>query len=127
LQSQPVIKKKPLKKKRQRVQLTQPSGSTAAPNQRPTTLTSKRNSAKKIKKPGAKNNFDSLDALDGSQLKLQAIAWSEDVSRRMVVINNRIIREGETVDGFSITKIRQEDVIVTDGTSSWRLEFSLKQ
>jgi hypothetical protein len=97
VQSQPVIEKKPLKKKRQRVQLTQPSGSAAAPNQRPTTLTSKKSSAKKIKKPGANNIFDSLNALDGSQLKLQAIAWSEDVSRRMVVINNRIIREGETM------------------------------
>jgi cytoskeletal protein RodZ len=127
VQPLPAIKKKPLKKKRQRVQLNQPSGSAAPPNQRPTTVTSKRSSAKKIKKPGVRNNFDSLNTLDGSQLKLQAIALSEDASRRMVVINNRIIREGETVDGFSITKIRQEDVIVTDGTNSWRLEFSLKQ
>jgi cytoskeletal protein RodZ len=127
VQPLPVVKKKPLIKKRQPVQLNQPSGSTTTPNQRPTTMTSKGSSAKKMKKPGAKNNFDSLNALDGSQLKLQAIAWSKDVSRRMVVINNRVIREGETVDGFSITKIRLEDVIVTDGTNSWRLEFSLKQ
>ena len=60
-------------------------------------------------------------------LKLQAIAWSDDPARRMAVINNHIVREGETVDGFSITKIRRDDVIVNDGTTSWRLEFSLKQ
>jgi cytoskeletal protein RodZ len=123
----PVVKNKPVIKKRPRVQSNQPAGSTAAPNQRPTTLTPKRNSAKKIKKPGVINNLDSLNTFDDPQLKLQAIAWAEDVSRRMVVINNRVIREGETVDGFSITKIRQEDVIVTDGTNSWRLEFSLKK
>ena len=76
---------------------------------------------------GVVESLDALQALDSSQLKLQAIAWSEDISRRMAVINNRIVREGETVDGFSITKIRQDDVIVTDGSASWKLEFSLKQ
>ena len=126
-QSLPVIKKPAQNKKKQPVQLTQTSGSTAAANQRPSTKPSKGNSAKKPKKPGAKKNFDSLSTLDSTQLKLQAIAWSNDVSRRMVVINNRIVREGETIDGFSITKIRAEDVIVTDGTNTWRLEFTLKQ
>ena len=123
----PVIKKKPRTKKRQPVQLTQPSGSTGAPVQRPTTLASKKNSTNKIKKRGTQNNFDSLNAFDGSQLRLQAIAWSDYISMRMAVINNRIVREGETVDGFSITKIRQEDVIFTDGSASWKLEFSFKQ
>ena len=45
----------------------------------------------------------------------------------MAVINNHVVREGETVDGFSITNIRKDDVIVNDGTTSWRLEFGLKQ
>ena len=62
-----------------------------------------------------------------SKLKLQAIAWSDDATRRMAVINNQIVREGATVDGFSIINIRKDDVIVNDGAASWRLEFSLKQ
>jgi hypothetical protein len=36
------------------------------------------------------------------------------------------VREGESVEGFSVTQIRQDDIIVNDGTESWRLEFGLK-
>ena len=81
----------------------------------------------KSKSAGLNTKFDSVRVFNDSTLKLQAIAWSEDASRRMVVINNRIVREGETVDGFSITQIREDDVIISDGSETWRLEFSLKQ
>jgi hypothetical protein len=64
--------------------------------------------------------------LDDSKLKLQAIAWSNDVAQRIAVINGHIVREGESVEGFSVTQIRQDDIIVNDGTESWRLEFGLK-
>jgi hypothetical protein len=127
VQSRPVIKKKPLKKRPQRVQSNQPSGSTAVSNRKPSISASSRNSAKNTTNRRSRSNFDGLKALDDDQLKLQAIAWSDDVARRMVVINNRIIKEGGTVDGFTITEIRQEDVIVNDGNRSWRLEFGLKQ
>jgi hypothetical protein len=36
------------------------------------------------------------------------------------------VREGESVDGFLVNQIRQEDVVVNDGSASWQLEFSLK-
>jgi hypothetical protein len=45
----------------------------------------------------------------------------------MAVINGRIVHEGESMDGYQINQIRQEDVIVSDGTQSWSLEFGLKQ
>jgi type II secretory pathway component PulC len=45
----------------------------------------------------------------------------------MVVINGLIIHEGESVEGYQIVKIRQEDVIVKQGGKSWRLEFGLQQ
>ena len=64
--------------------------------------------------------------LDDSKLKLQAIAWSNDAVQRIAVINGHIVREGESVEGYSVNQIRQEDVIVSDGTESWRLEFGLK-
>ena len=60
------------------------------------------------------------------KLKLQAIAWSEDAGKRIAVINGHVVREGETVEGFSVNQIRQEDVIVNDGTESWQLEFGLQ-
>ena len=65
--------------------------------------------------------------LTDSNIKLQALAWSSDAARRMAVINGRIVREGESMDGYQINQIRQEDVVVSDGRQSWSLEFGLKQ
>jgi hypothetical protein len=64
--------------------------------------------------------------LDDSKLDLQAIAWSKDASQRLAVINGHIVREGESVEGFLVNQIRQDTVIVNDGTSSWQIEFGLK-
>jgi hypothetical protein len=68
----------------------------------------------------------SYQRLDDSKLKLQAIAWSKDAVQRIAVINGHIVREGESVDGFLVNQIRQEDVVVNDGSASWQLEFGLK-
>jgi hypothetical protein len=68
----------------------------------------------------------SYQRLDDSKLKLQAIAWSKDAAQRLAVINDHIVREGESVEGFLVNQIRQEDVVVNDGSASWQLEFSLK-
>jgi type II secretory pathway component PulC len=65
--------------------------------------------------------------LTDAKIKLQALAWSSDATRRMAVINGRIVREGESMDGYQINQIRQDDVVVSDGRQSWRLEFGLKQ
>jgi predicted membrane metal-binding protein len=73
-----------------------------------------------------KQNSRSYRRLDDSKLKLQAIAWSNQAAQRIAVINGHVVREGESVEGFSVNQIRQEDVIVNDGTESWRLEFGLK-
>jgi hypothetical protein len=68
----------------------------------------------------------SYQRLDDSKLKLQAIAWSKDAAQRLAVINGHIVREGESVEGFLVNQIRQEDVVVNDGSASWQLEFGLK-
>jgi hypothetical protein len=80
---------------------------------------------KKAKSP-LKQVSRSYRRLDESKLKLQAIAWSNDASQRIAVINDHIVREGESIEGFFVTQIRQDDIIVNDGTESWRLEFRLK-
>lgn len=68
----------------------------------------------------------SYQRMDDSKLKLQAIAWSKDAAQRIAVINGHIVREGESVEGFVVNQIRKEDVVVTDGSASWQLEFGLK-
>ncbi len=130
----PTKRKIPLKNKQNRSQTVQPSGSrrkpASAPKKQPLAATAVPSAAKPAPAKVARGQdarFDALRAMDNSKLKLQAIAWSEDTAQRMAVINNHIVREGGTVDGFSVTNIRKDDVIVNDGTTSWRLEFSLKQ
>ncbi len=68
----------------------------------------------------------SYKRLDDSKLVLQAIAWSKEASQRLAVINGHIVREGESVEGFLVNQIRQENVVLNDGTTSWQLEFGLK-
>jgi hypothetical protein len=76
--------------------------------------------------PAARTPEDNLSRLDDSKLKVMAIAWHADATRRIAVINGHIVKEGESVDGYAITRIRKDDVIVNDGSRSWRVEFALK-
>ena len=80
---------------------------------------------RKTNKSPSKDPYAGLPPFSDAKLKLQAIAWAHEASQRLAVINDRIVREGDSVDGYSIVQIRSEDVIVNDGTGSWRLEFSL--
>ncbi len=79
--------------------------------------------ATRAKKPDRTRTYDRID---DSKLKLQALAWFSEASKRMVVINSQIVREGGSVDGYQVTQIRRQEVIVSDGRKSWRLEFGLK-
>jgi hypothetical protein len=76
--------------------------------------------------PAARSPEDNLSRLDNSKLKVMAIAWHGQATRRIAVINGHIVKEGESVDGYAITQIRKDDVIVNDGSRSWRVEFALK-
>lgn len=74
----------------------------------------------------ARTAEDNLSRLDESKLKVMAIAWASDPSRRLAVVNGHIVKEGESVEGFSVTQIRKDDIIVNDGGQSWRVELNLK-
>lgn len=76
--------------------------------------------AAKAQKSGTVKTYAKLN---DSKIKLQALAWFNDAARRIAVINGRIVREGESMDGYQISQIRQEDVVVSDGRQSWSLEF----
>ena len=66
------------------------------------------------------------DRLADAEFKLQAIAWFDEAAKRLAVINGRIIREGESVNGYTVRQIRPDDVLVNDGSNTWRVEFGLK-
>lgn len=123
----PVESKTPLKNTNTRSQPVQPSGSRPPSASAPTKQRSTGAPAPEKVAGGQNARFNALSAISDAELMLQAIAWSDDTARRMAVINNHIVREGETVDGYSVIKIREDDVIVNDGSTSWRLQFRLKQ
>jgi hypothetical protein len=83
-------------------------------------------SGKPVRKSAKPVSAKTYDRIDDSKLKLQALAWFDDASKRMVVINSHIVREGGNVEGYQVTQIRRQDVVVSDGKKSWRLEFALK-
>jgi len=64
-----------------------------------------------------------LTRLRDDAVKLQAVAWSSDPERRMAVINEQIVREGNTIEGYTIATIREESVVVRKGAESWELRY----
>ena len=93
---------------------------TASKDTRPTAPAARAN------QPAKTRLRETYDRIADSKLKLQALAWSDDAARRMAVINGRIVHEGESVDGYQVLEIREEDVIVNAAGKSWRLEFGLQ-
>jgi len=59
-------------------------------------------------------------------LKLQAISWSTNVNKRIVVINGQICREGERVNGYIVKQINPSDVIVSNESTSGKLSFKIR-
>ncbi|MBT4364700.1 MAG: hypothetical protein HOD17_09465 [Desulfobacteraceae bacterium] len=64
--------------------------------------------------------------IDESILKLQAISWSETPDDRIAVINSRIVKEGDSVDGCYIIRIDEDYISVLYDNEKWQLRFSLK-
>ena len=117
----------PLQNAKPSQQINRESGQTASPKVPVKKAESAKALPRKTGRSPSKDRYAGLPRFSDSELKLQAIAWAYEASQRLAVINNRIVREGDSVDGYSIVQIRSEDVIVNDGTESWRLEFSLAQ
>jgi general secretion pathway protein B len=67
-----------------------------------------------------------IPVLNDPELKLQAITWSRDPQKRIAVINNRILRQGEAVYGYRIDRINQDDVVLSDAGEQWKLLFRIK-
>jgi len=67
-----------------------------------------------------------IPALKDPEIKLQAITWSKDPQRRIVVINNRILRQGDVVLGYRIDTINQDDIVLSEAGKKWELVFRIK-
>jgi hypothetical protein len=64
-----------------------------------------------------------IPKLNDPDMKLQAVTWSRAPQKRITVINNRILREGDMVSGYFINSINQDDVVISRGGEKWQLLF----
>lgn len=121
--AKPTRSRKPLPKKSKKAatKIVPPAGDTNA-----------RKSARKkaVSKPTTASRSDQspqYSRLQNKDLKLQAIAWAPEPAKRIAVINGSIVREGETIEGFTLMRIRKDDIVLNDGRKTWQLEFGLKR
>ena len=61
-----------------------------------------------------------------TDLKLQAISWATSPGDRLAVINGNIMREGASLEGYSIVQIDRDEVVVRKGSEQWKLVFNLR-
>ena len=70
-----------------------------------------------------KDAYDDVERLPRDTLRLQAISWSDMPSARITVIDGRILREGHSVDGYTVVQIRPGDVIMAKEGKRWKLTY----
>ena len=61
--------------------------------------------------------------LTDGRLKVQAIVWAPEPADRMAVVNNKIVREAGTLDGFFIVGIGREAVYVREDGRLFKVPF----
>ena len=64
-----------------------------------------------------------LPFLENESLRIQAISWSEDPAHRIAVINNTVLQEGNSVQGYRLVIIEKDSVILQYSGKDYRLEF----
>jgi hypothetical protein len=61
-----------------------------------------------------------------ARIELQALVWAPDAADRFVVINNRLIKQGGSLDNITVVQINQDDVLLSEGTDRWYQEFKIR-
>ena len=61
-----------------------------------------------------------------TSLDLQAIAWATDSINRIAVINGRIMKEGDTIEGYKIGVIDKDAVILHKEEKTVKINFRAK-
>lgn len=73
-------------------------------------------------------NFETqeIPRLEESPFKIQAISWSEEANRRIAVIDDRVLIEGDRVQGYRLITIEKDSVILRYEGKNYRLLFSYR-
>ena len=60
------------------------------------------------------------------RIELQALVWSPNTAERFVIINNHLIKEGDSVEGITVISINPDDVLVSEGSNRWHEPFKIR-
>ena len=60
------------------------------------------------------------------RIDLQALVWAPESADRFVVINNRLLKEGGSVDKITVVRINQDEVLLSEGADQWFQEFKIR-
>ena len=77
-----------------------------------------------VSKPGPRE--EEIFPLKDGILAIQAISWARNPSDRIAVINTKIVGEGESVQGYRILEIAQDEVIFELSGQKFRLPFTYR-
>jgi hypothetical protein len=70
--------------------------------------------------------YAQVDLLENDELELQAISYSKTPGQRMAVINNEIVRQGQSLKGYKVIYIGPEKVVVEKAETQWQLIFMIR-
>ncbi len=87
------------------------------------TQTGKEVSVLKVSQSSKPDRTVDKKILNDVNVKLQAISWSENPVKRLAVINNSIVRQGDRVGSYIVTQINIDDVLVRQEKEIWILPF----
>jgi hypothetical protein len=71
--------------------------------------------------PSGKKKFRS-----DPRIALQALVWAPEAAGRFVVINNRLIKEGGTLDNIVVLEINRDEVLLSEGAERWYQPFKVR-
>ena len=60
------------------------------------------------------------------RIDLQALVWAPESTARFVVINNRLIKEGGSIDNIVVVRINRDDVLLAEGSDRWHEVFKIR-
>lgn len=73
-----------------------------------------------MQKPGEK---ESIKETKKPGLNLEGILWSQEAARRLALINNRYLKEGDAIEGASIVEIGKKEVTLQLGDKKWTIKL----
>lgn len=93
---------------------TLPSSAIAKPDSRSASPTTLKPATMEVSTEPKGAASTPIKLIFAQKIRLQAIAWSPVAADRMAVINDEIVREGDSVEGLSVIAINIDDVLFND-------------